>query len=190
MKVYTSQLLRGAFDTLMTVVREEASAGLHICSLSTSAFVHFFQLATWFMQYCRYQEEARVSASTKCVPPCTPLVSPLMVVGMKQAVGCASEHCMAVALSRAADNTDCSTWFARMAHDAGKEPSRQQHRRHRRATRACQASSAGTWSTLCSVSGSRWWTRATSRKRTLTGTCKNPLSKFSSTQLHMIQLTR
>ena len=61
--MYTSQLLRGAFDTLMTTVRDEAKAGLHIGSLTTGSFTHFFRLATWFMQYCRYQEEKRVGKS-------------------------------------------------------------------------------------------------------------------------------
>jgi hypothetical protein len=69
LKAYTSQLLRGSFNTLMEVIREEASVGLHICTLSPHSFCHFFRLATWFMQYCRYQEEARVaSKSTTCIP--------------------------------------------------------------------------------------------------------------------------
>jgi hypothetical protein len=68
MKVYTAQLLRGAFDALMTTIRQEAAAGLHICTLSTASFTHFFRLATWFMQYCRYQEERRVSKRPTCVP--------------------------------------------------------------------------------------------------------------------------
>jgi hypothetical protein len=70
--VYTSQLLRGAFNTLMTTIREEATAGLHICNLSSGSFCHFFCLATWFMQYCRYQEEDRICKSSKCASsaPC------------------------------------------------------------------------------------------------------------------------
>jgi hypothetical protein len=71
LEVYTSQLLRGGFNTVMTVIREEASVGLHICTLPPERFVHFFRLAMWFLQYCRYQEEARVaSKSAMCVATC------------------------------------------------------------------------------------------------------------------------
>ena len=67
LKVFTSQLLRGAFNTLMGVIRDEAAAGLHICALSPEAFCHFFRLALWFLQHCRYQEQARVaSKDPKC----------------------------------------------------------------------------------------------------------------------------
>jgi hypothetical protein len=60
-KVYTSQLLCGAFDGLMATVCDEASVGLHIGNLNPQSFMHFFWLSTWFMQYIRYQEEARAN---------------------------------------------------------------------------------------------------------------------------------
>jgi hypothetical protein len=62
--VYTSQLLRGALNAVLTVIRDEAKLGLHICSLSPETFVHFFRLSAWFLQYCRYTEEA----SIQCAP--------------------------------------------------------------------------------------------------------------------------
>ena len=82
LKVYTAQLLRGAFDTLMTVVREEAVAGLHICSLLPETFDHFFRLASWFLQYCRYQEERRASKASACAPCslCQPLLQCILLV--------------------------------------------------------------------------------------------------------------
>lgn len=64
-KVYTSQLLRGAFNALMSVARDEAALGLNVCSLTGKSMLRFFELSAWFMQYCRYQEEARAKDGSK-----------------------------------------------------------------------------------------------------------------------------
>ena len=65
MKLFTSQLLRGALDALLATTRTESVLGLHTCAWSVATFSHFFQVATWFMQYCRYQEEKRVARKGK-----------------------------------------------------------------------------------------------------------------------------
>ena len=69
-KAYTAQLLCGPFDSLISIIRDEASLGLHIANLERRSFLHFFWLSSWFMQFMRHQDEARVSKASKCALCC------------------------------------------------------------------------------------------------------------------------
>ena len=65
LRVFADSILRGPFDVLMTRIRNESKAGLHIAALEPQTFLHFLRVSAWFMHYVRVQQEAKVAAAAR-----------------------------------------------------------------------------------------------------------------------------